>query len=216
VRLIDISMEIHPEMLVYPGNPAPQIEQYAEADEDGMNESKFTLGSHTGTHVDSRLHLEDGGRSVAALPLDAFYGDCVLLDVTQAGKEIGVAPLRDSDIPRGSIVLLKTENSLKGYEEFREDYAHLTVEAARYLVDLEVRTLGVDYLSVEPFDEGDEVHDILVGSMVVFEGLDLRDVPAGRYLFAGLPLRIDADGAPARAILVAEQLIGEDRSPGDA
>ncbi len=58
------------------------------------------------------------------------------------------------------------------------------------------------YLSVEPFQNGDSNHDILINAMTVFEGLDLRGVPADRYTLAGLPLRIDADGAPARAILI--------------
>jgi hypothetical protein len=51
---------------------------------------------------------------------------------------------------------------------------------------------------VEPFHNGEAIHDILIRAMTVFEGLDLRDVPAGQYIFSGLPLRIAADGAPAR------------------
>jgi arylformamidase len=46
--------------------------------------------------------------------------------------------------------------------------------------------------------------------MTVFEGLDLRGVPAGRYTFAGLPLRIETDGAPSRAILIQKSHEGED------
>lgn len=204
MRIIDISMEIHPEMIVYPGNPEPRIEQYKQVEQDGMNESLLTLGSHTGTHVDSRSHLEAGGESAAELELHSFYGPCVVLDLTDAGREIGPEHLAREDIPEGSIVLLKTENSLKGYGSFREDYAHLTAEGAAHLIGLGVRTVGVDYLSVEPYDEDGGVHDILVGAVTVFEGLDLREAHAGRYTFVGLPLKVEADGAPARAILVSQ------------
>lgn len=100
-------------------------------------------------------------------------------------------------------MLLKTENSLKGYDRFREDYAHLTADGAAYLAQLQVKTVGVDYLSVEPFDSGMKVHQTLVPALTVFEGLDLRAVSAGKYIFVGLPLRIKADGAPARAILIS-------------
>jgi arylformamidase len=202
MRIIDISMEIRPDMIVYPGNPAPRIEQYKKAEEEGMNESRLILGSHTGTHVDARLHLETGGGSVAELPLDSLYGPCVVLDLTAEGKEIRAEHLRERAIPEGTIVLLKTENSLKGYDRFRENYAHLTGDGASHLVERGVRTLGVDYLSVEAFQGGSEVHEILVGSMTVFEGLCLEGVEPGPYVFAGLPLRIAADGAPARAILI--------------
>jgi arylformamidase len=63
--------------------------------------------------------------------------------------------------------------------------------------------VGVDYLSVEPFDSGMKVHLTLVPAMTVFEGLDLRAISAGKYIFVGLPLRINTDGAPARAILIS-------------
>jgi arylformamidase len=204
MKIIDISMKIHPDMIVYPGNPSPRIEQYKKAEEAGVNESTLFLGSHTGTHVDSRLHIETGGRSVADLPLESFYGPCIVLDMTGKGREINADHLREQDIPAGIILLLKTENSLKGYDYFREDYAHLTEAGAVYLVERGVKTVGVDYLSVEPFQNGDKIHDILIGSMTVFEGLYLRNVSPGQYIFAGLPLKIDTDGAPARAILVEQ------------
>jgi arylformamidase len=152
--------------------------------------------------VDCRLHIESGGGSVADLPLESFYGPCTVLDLTAVGTEITADHLRGHDIPESYIVLLKTENSLKGYDQFREDYAHLTEDGAKYLVERKTKTVGVDYLSVEPFNNGEPIHDILIRAMTVFEGLDLRGVPAGRYTFAGLPLRIEADGAPSRAILI--------------
>ena len=202
MKIIDISLEIHPEMIVYPGNPPPRIEPYQRVGESGVNESTLTLGSHTGTHVDARLHIEEGGGSVASLPLESFYGPCIVLDLTDKGKEITDDHLRAQNIPKGVILLLKTENSLKGYDHFREDYTYLTEDGAAYLVDRGIKAIGVDYLSVEPFQNGENNHDILIRSMTVFEGLDLRGVTAGEYTFAGLPLRIDADGAPARCILI--------------
>jgi arylformamidase len=205
MKIYDISMLIHPEMIVYPGNPAPRIEPYKRAEEAGENESTLVMGSHTGTHVDCRLHIESGGQSAADLPIESFYGACRVLDLTPYGKEITADHLYDHEVPEGSIILLKTENSLKGYDHFREDYAHLTEDGANYLVERKTRTVGVDYLSVEPFDNGEAIHDILIRAMTVFEGLDLRDVPAGQYIFSGLPLRIAADGAPARAILIQEE-----------
>ena len=48
----------------------------------------------------------------------------------------------------------------------------------------------------------DEVHELLINNLTLFEGLNLSEVSAGEYLFVGLPLRIVCDGAPARAILI--------------
>lgn len=58
VRIIDISMQIHEDMIVYPENPRPKIEKYATVKYEDSNESKITLGSHTGTHIDTHSILK--------------------------------------------------------------------------------------------------------------------------------------------------------------
>lgn len=66
-------------------------------------------------------------------------------------------------------------------EESEEGYAGISEEAAEYLVEIGVETVGVDYRSVEPF-EGQETHahDILLGVDVpIMEGLVLTDVGPG-------------------------------------
>jgi arylformamidase len=60
----------------------------------------------------------------------------------------------------------------------------------------------VDHLSVKKFGGDDEVHELLINNLTLFEGLNISDVPAGSYLFVGLPLRMVCDGAPARVILI--------------
>jgi arylformamidase len=65
--------------------------------------------------------------------------------------------------------------------------------------------VGVDYLSVEPFEGDGSVHRALLGAgVVVVEGLDLRDVPPGDYVLTCLPLKlVGSDGAPARVALIS-------------
>lgn len=202
MRIIDISMEIRPGMAVYPGDPSPCFERHSTLAEDGYNVSLLCLGSHTGTHVDAELHVSEQGRSAADLPLDSFYGPCTVLDLTEAGRRIRVEHLHGKDIRKGSIALLKTRDSLDDGQAFGEDYSHLTEDAAQYLVDKGLRTVGIDSPSVEGPDGDGRVHDLLVRHMTVFEGLRLQGVTPGGYIFAGLPLKVRLDGAPARAILI--------------
>ena len=85
-------------------------------------------------------------------------------------------------------------------ESFSRDFIRLTGDGARYLIGRGVRVIGIDFLSI-----GDaEAHRELLGSGVIpVEGLDLRDVEAGDYELACLPLRlVGSDGAPARAVLI--------------
>lgn len=202
-EFFDVSQLITEEMVVYPGSPKPSIKRYASVPKNGVNESILTLGSHTGTHVDSRLYLRNGREGTASLPLESFYGKCRVIDLVHVEKEIHRRDLEGFQIGPGDIVLLKTRNSTLGYVKFLENYVHLKTDAAKYLVDAGVKTLGFDYLRVSK--QGDEeVRELLINNMALFVGLNLAGIHEGEYTFLGLPILIDADGAPARVILIKE------------
>ena len=202
----DVSLPIREEIIVYPGNPKPSIQRYSSIPRDKVNESLITFGSHTGTHVDSKLHIQNEASGAEALPLNSFYGKCTVLDLTNAENAIHRKDLEGYQIKKGDIILLKTRNSKRGYREFRSDYVHVKLDAAKYLVEAGVKTLGFDYLSAKKYGGDDEVHEVLINNLTLFEGLNLAEVPEGEYVFIGLPLRINCDGAPARVILVEDQI----------
>ena len=76
------------------------------------------------------------------------------------------------------------------------------MDAAQFLIEVGVKTLGFDYLSVKKYGADDDVHSLLIENLTLFEGLDLSRVSEGEYVFSGFPLRIDCDGSPARVILI--------------
>lgn len=203
-QFFDVSLPITEEMVVYPGKPEPSIKRYSSIPKNKVNESLLTLGSHTGTHVESRLHLRNGREGVADLPLDHFYGKCRVFDLTLVEDEINRRDLEKLEIGSEEIVLLKTRNSTLGYVKFLENYVHLKMDAAEYLVNAGIKTLGFDYLSVKKPDGDYEVRELLINNITLFLGLNLAGIQEGEYTFLGLPLRIDTDGAPARVILVKE------------
>jgi len=204
VKFYDVSLQIRRGMIVYPGNPEPSIKRYSSIPQNKVNESLITIGSHTGTHVDSKLHIHKDREGTEALPLSSFYGKCKVLDLTHVEKEIHRKDLERYQIHRGDIVLLKTRNSVRGHKEFKRDFVHVKLDAAEYLVKVGVKTLGFDYLSVKKFGGDDEVHEVLINNLTLFEGLNLAEVPEGEYTFLGLPLRIKCEGAPVRVILVKD------------
>ncbi|HIH95253.1 TPA: cyclase family protein [Methanosarcina acetivorans] len=202
--VFDVSKLITEEMVVYPGNPGPSIERYASLPKDGVNESVLTPGCHTGTHVDSRLHLREGKEGVSSLPLESFYGKCRVFDLVHVEEEIHRQDLEGFQIDPGDIVFLKTRNSALGYIKFLENYVHLKMDAVEYPVSAGVKTLGFDYFRVKKLEGDDEVHELLLNNMTLFEGLNLAGVHEGEYTILGLPLHIDAGVAPARIILIKE------------
>jgi arylformamidase len=150
------------------------------------------------------LHISKEGPGAESLPLNSFFGKCKVVDLTHVEKEIHKKDLEGKQIGENHIILMKTKNSLSGYTVFNKDFVHVKMDAAKYLVEMEVKTLGFDYLSVKKFGGDDDVHELLINNLTLFEGLDLSRVPEGEYTFLGLPLRMNTDGAPARVILVEQ------------
>jgi len=135
------------------------------------------------------------------VPLDRLIGPCRVIDVTGAGNAITAAALRGrlGDAKR---ILLKTKFS--GETQFREDYPHLTGDAAGFLIENGVLCIGIDAFSIEASVCDGSVHRTLLGGgCLVIELLDLSGVGEGEYGMAALPLRLAGlDGAPARVVLI--------------
>lgn len=209
----DITVPVHEGMAVWPGDPQPERHPVLSMDAgDSCNVSAFVLGAHTGTHVDAPLHFLSGGGSVDGIELDVLVGPAQVVEVPGDGH-VTEADLDAADIcPETERVLLRTSNSrrrLLRSDAFDRGFQAIEESGARWLVAHGVRLIGVDYLSVEPFDmEGAQVHNMLLqAGMVILEGCDLSDMVAGDYVLVCAPMRwLGAEGAPARAFLVANEL----------
>ena len=203
--IYDISLPLDGKTIIYPGNAEMIIEPHKTVPEHPTNLSKITFGSHTGTHVDAPRHVDNNGIGVDKVSLEAMIGTCRILDMTGVEEKIGVVDLEKENIKEGERILVKTNNSLRGYNEFHEDSIYLDGDAAEYLADKRIILFGIDWLSIKKRG-GEDVRphtSLLSKSIVIFEGLDLSQVAPGEYQFIGLPLRFtDLDGAPARAILI--------------
>jgi arylformamidase len=206
-QLYDISVPVMNGGVVYPGNPEIHIEPQQDMSRGGSsNVSLLSIGSHTGTHVDAPLHMIPDGAGVDAIPLDALVGPALLIAFDDDVMAVTEAYLRTHPVAGHERVLLKTRNSRFIRErEFHRDYTYLAPDGAEYLVSLGVRLVGIDYLSIEQFHSGHHrTHTTLLSrGVVIVEGLDLSEVPAGTYDLYCLPILLAGiDGAPARAVLV--------------
>jgi len=205
--IIDISVPVYTGMQFYPGDPGAEIVSATQISAgDIANISLLKLGSHVGTHVDAPRHFLDSGDPVDRISLDTLVGPARVLDITSASSTIEREQLECAGLEGTSRVLLKTSNSsLWKSDVFSKEYVSLSGPAADYLVELGVALVGIDYLSIEKFRSEDfHVHNSLLGAgVIVLEGIDLSEVEAGDYDLVCLPLKLrDADGAPARAILI--------------
>ncbi|GFE56489.1 cyclase family protein [Geobacter sp. AOG1] len=210
MKIYDISTSISADLPTYPGDPPVRIEPVTRISRgDTANVSRLTLTTHSGTHLDVMRHYSEHGMAVDHVPLTLLVGKALVIELAGV-REIGRRELARFPVKGEERILLKTDNSLLWeHPGFHEEYAHLTEEGARYLLDAGVRLVGIDYLSIERFDGNGEVHRLLLGNgAVVLEGLNLDGVTAGHYELICLPLKVkDGDGAPVRAILRSHEAV---------
>ena len=206
---IDVSAPIDPKSApVYPGNAPIKLEFMLNYDKGNtLALSSYSLGAHTGTHVDAPLHFIKGGMSVDLVPLQHFVGPARVIDCSADAKLIDAAELNKHDWKGARRILFRTRNSRNHWmtdPTFHEDFTYLAPDAAQLLADAGVELVGIDYLSIEKFHSAvPKTHlALLTKGIPVVEGLSLADVTAGDYDLIVLPLRITGhEAAPARAIL---------------
>ncbi len=206
--MYDISVGVSPEIPVWPGDPPVVLERLKSIENgDEANVSHIQSSVHVGTHIDAPIHFVEGGATVDAIPLKSLLGRAYVVDLRKADV-LDAATLEAARIPpRTRRLLFKTRNSelwTSGERSFQRNFVAVDASGAEWLVRKGVKLVGVDYLSVAPFNDGVPTHRILLeAGVVVVEGLDLARVSKGRYTLYCLPVKLmGSDGAPARAVLV--------------
>ena len=210
MKIFDVSVPISEQTPVYAGDPAVEITNALSIKNgDVCNVSRLKFGAHTATHVDAPNHFIDGSTKVDALPLDVLIGEARVVEIEKTADFVSAEHIENAGLEGVTRVLFKTRNSdlwNDAAHEFHQDFVYISPEACEKLVEMGVKLVGIDYLSVEQYNPPDHrTHKTLLGNHIIaVEGLDLRQVSAGDYELICLPLKIaggTGDGAPARTVL---------------
>ena len=114
---------------------------------------------------------------------------CTVLDFTHIKDGITKEDLIKKEILNGEFVLLKTQNSFE--EDFNTDFIYLEKTGAEYLLETGIIGVGIDSLGIERSQPGHETHKTLLGnSIMILEGLRLKEVVEGKYILIAAPLNI--------------------------
>lgn len=195
--MIDISLPLDGHLITYPGDARLEQYDYYTHEKNGVQITRLLMETHTGTHIDAPFHAMKDGATLGSIPLEKFLGPATVVEVS--GDRIGAEDIPDNTEKR---LLFRTRNSSL-YESFDTGFCYITMEAARKMAELKLDLVGLDYLSIEEFGtKGMPVHRELLGNgVVVLEGLMMKDVAPGKYDLLCLPLKLDLDGGPCRAVL---------------
>jgi len=206
--IYDVTAPITNTMPVWPGDPPVRLSAKSHLSRDGghrVHVTSIELGSHTGTHIDAPFHMMPEGKRLEDFSLEILTGRATVFEVPGCSS-IGRAELQRFDWTGVERVLFKTENSRHWQDgAFYEHFVYLEPEGAEFIAQQGVKLVGIDYLSIDKFKSDSHPSHIvlLTKNILILEGLNLSSVPAGEYTMVALPLNLrDADGAPARVILM--------------
>lgn len=204
MQIFDISMPISMAIQRWPGSP-PVI---LEGKQVGSSyTTMLSMGLHTSTHIDFPYHFIPQGKRQDDYTLDRFIGMTRVIEI-ESSTTIRVRDLVNKKINQVDKILFKTRNSkLWGENDFSTDFVGLDNDAAQYLVDCGVKLVGIDYLSIQPYDAVDDsVHNILLNNdVLILEGINLCNIEAGNYHLYCCPLNIvGVEASPVRALLISQ------------
>jgi arylformamidase len=190
-RWVDVTRPLGPDSEVYPGDPEVRFEL---REGDGFFITAIRMGSHSGTHLDAPRHLDRQGVSVDEIAPEILCGTARL--VVPGADPLGPDELHRHGLSGEHRVLFRTRTPAGP--------GSLTPDGAAWIRDRGIRLIGWDRLSIDPVeDPALPAHRILLeAGVIVAEGLDLLDLPPGRYDLIALPLRlVGLDGSPARILV---------------
>ena len=209
-KIIDISIFLTEETIIYPGDPQPEYKRFQELKKgDIANVGMMRHGLHHGTHVDVPYHFDDKGKKFREMPLDYWVGKVLVVDATGEAVCVNANTLKDIPVKSYQRILFKTKNSTEYYKKgvFYPQFIYLDKSACVLLAENGVKTVGLDYITVDPYGSQDfPAHNTLLSNQIsIIECIDLGGVDAGEYYLMCLPLKLgETDGANARAVLLRE------------
>lgn len=210
MKVIDLTHLISKDMPVYPGTEGPKFSPANTYEKDGFKETRMTMYTHTGTHMDPPAHLFAGRTTLDQFPAEQFVGRALVIDCTD---------LRDGErVPLASIIRYGEKADAADFLLFRfgwdkywgtpayfGNYPYLSDEAVDYIISHHKKGVGLDVIGIDPIADAHlTIHRKLFAEneIVVIENLtNLDQVGDDLFWFVALPLKhVDADGSPIRAI----------------
>jgi arylformamidase len=183
----------------------------------GQQVRAVSMRLHHGTHVDAPMHFVPGGATLEKIPLETFYGEAMVLDLTAIGQNEPIEPahveaaLGGRDL-NGARVLLRTDwNAHYGEPGYFEASPYISPKAVDWICARKPLLVGYDYS--HPKDAPDTpapvyaVRTFLENEIVpmgYLRNLDQVD-PRRPMILSAFPLAFSGvEASPVRAVLIQD------------
>ncbi len=210
MRIIDLTHTMYEDMPVFPGTEKPVFFPANTLEKDGFVETKFSMYSHTGTHIDAPAHMLMEGNSLDKMSINHFIGKATIIDCSTMNKqEILVQDLLayEMKLKHVDFAIIKTGwSQYWGNENYFNSFPFLSTEAAQWLINFDLKGIGVDTISIDDIKTTSfPVHySLFRKNMIIIENLtNLDSIKKEIFMFSCLPMKYEkADGSPVRAVAV--------------
>lgn len=210
MKVIDLTHVIEEGMPVYPGTETPRLEPANTYEKDGFQETRISMFSHIGTHMDPPAHLFPQRTTLDCFPPEQFIGKAIVIDcrdlsegesitldyIRRAGKKAELADF---------LLFNLGWDQRWGSESYFGDYPCLDDEVMDYILKGKYKGIGFDVIGLDPIADANLTrHKKLFAEkeIVNIENLcHLEQCGSGLFWFSCFPLKIkNSDGSPIRAI----------------
>jgi kynurenine formamidase len=187
MKITDLTHVIHPEMPVFPGTEQPIFEKANTLENDGFRETKFTMYTHTGTHIDAPAHMFSNGLYLDDLDIEHFIGKSVILDFSDkkmASIDVNSIKIYEKKIKNVEFIIIKTGwSNYWGDKKYYEGFPSLSEESAEWLSGFNLKGIGIDAISIDDINSTIfTVHKKLLSkNIIIIENLTNLDSISREY-----------------------------------
>ena len=212
MTVIDLTHTIKEDMPVYPGTETPRLETAATYETDFFKETRLTMYTHTGTHMDPPAHVFAGRTTLDQFPADQFLGKALVIDCRNLneGDAITMDHIRryGSAAETADFLLFNLGWDIHwGTDAYFGNYPCMDDDVLDFILAGTYKGIGVDTISIDPMNRLTRHRKLFrEKDIVIIENLkDLHLCSSGIFSFSCFPLKIaDCDGSPARAVAWVE------------
>ena len=223
-QIIDLTHPIHPNIPIWPGDPATEFETVSQIEKDGYFLRKFSMGEHSGTHINAPNSFYTEGASIDTYSPQSLVCPAIAIDIRDQSLANPDYSLTIDDvlnwerqhklIEPENLVLLYTGWQAKWDDEqafFNRDdrgichFPGFGTAATQFLLEeRSIAGIGTDTHGVDPGrDQSFAVNKlILEKQLIVLENLANLDLlPAADFTLAiGIMRLLGGSGSPVSVL----------------
>jgi len=223
-KIVDLTHTIHPNIPIWPNDPPVQFETVSQIEKDGYYLRNFSMGEHSGTHINAPNSFYSEGASIDSYPPQSLVAPAIVIDIREQSLANPDYTLTSDDIltwerqhkliEPGNLVLLYTgwQEKWDNEEAFfnRDDrgichFPGFSKEATQFLLqERSVAGVGTDTHGADPGqDESFAANKLILEKQrIVLENLaNLDFLPAADItLVIGILRILGGSGSPVSVL----------------